>query len=57
MASMLNVKPIETRTSKTDMLLTWKTIRLEVYGAKIEGMDGNYALEAVEALKKSLVCR
>ena len=60
---VLNVKPKETRTSKIDMLLTSKITKLDIYEAKVQAVDGDYAidvkfikvaLEAVDALKKSL---
>ena len=44
-AVMLNVKPVETRTSKIDMLLTSKTTRLEIYEATVESMVGDYAMD------------
>jgi hypothetical protein len=45
LASMLNVKPIESRTSKIDMLLTSRTTRLDIYEAKVESVDGDYAMD------------
>ena len=45
LAAMLNVKPVETRTSKIDMLLTSKTTRLEIYEATVESKVGDYAMD------------
>ncbi|CAB3993773.1 Hypothetical predicted protein [Paramuricea clavata] len=45
LASMLNVKPIKSRTSKIDMLLTSRTTRLDIYEAKVESVDGDYAVD------------
>ena len=45
LASMLNVKPKKTRTSKTDMLLTSKVTNLNIYEAKVEAVDGDYATD------------
>ena len=45
LASMLNVKPKETRTSKIDMLLTSKITRLDIYEAKVESVDNDYSMD------------
>ena len=45
LAAMLNVKPVETRTSKIDMLLTSKTTRREIYEATVESKVGDYAMD------------
>ena len=42
LAAMLNVKPVETRTSKIDMLLTSKTTRLEIYEVTVESKVGDW---------------
>ncbi len=45
LASMLNVKPKETRTSKIDMLLASKITRLDIYEAKVESVDNDYSMD------------
>ena len=43
-AAMLHVKPVETRTSKNDMLLKSKTTKLDIYEATVESMVSDYAM-------------
>ncbi|XP_046841042.1 uncharacterized protein LOC124435137 [Xenia sp. Carnegie-2017] len=45
LASMLRVKPIETQTTKVDMLLTSKTTRLEIYEGEVEAIDSDYSMK------------
>ena len=45
LAAMLNVKRVETRTSKIVMLLIFKTTRLKIYEATVELMVGDYVMD------------
>lgn len=45
LATILKIKPSETRMSRIDMLMTSKTARLEIYDAEIKSLESDYVMD------------